>query len=160
MNDLQLAAQQALEAIEALEGLSDWEERVFGKICDKLRAALTRPQDPVAYNGWVLREVLFDNGEPVGHREPTKAEPQVVDLEWPLERLVDRCNQSNDSSNWDETIAAEAALERLYRARKADDETIEVCPYCGEKRHSFSCCGEVHFVEMSLKDWEDGKELP
>lgn len=32
--------------------------------------------DPVDYRGWVLREVLFDNGEPVGHREPTKAEPQ------------------------------------------------------------------------------------
>ena len=48
---------------------------------DKLREAaqqaleaLEEPQDPVAYNGWVLREVLFDNGEPVGHREPPKAE--------------------------------------------------------------------------------------
>jgi hypothetical protein len=26
--------------------------------------------DSAAYHGWVLREVLFDNGEPVGHREP------------------------------------------------------------------------------------------
>ena len=41
-----------------------------------------------------------------------------------------------------------------------DDETIEVCPYCGTPRYGFTCCGEVHFVEMSLKDWEDGKELP
>ena len=77
-----------------------------------------------------------------------------------LERLVNRCNESADSSDWDETIAAEAALERLHRASKADDETIEVCPYCGTPRSRFTCCGEVHFVEMSRKDWEDGKELP
>jgi hypothetical protein len=50
------------------------------QLSEALRAALdapmAEPQDPVAYNGWVLREVLFDNGEPVGHREPTNAEPQ------------------------------------------------------------------------------------
>lgn len=42
-----------------------------------------------------------------------------------------------------------------------DDETIEVCPYCGNERGGkFSCCGEVHFVEMTRKDWVEGKELP
>ena len=43
MTDLRKAAQHALEAIEALEGLSNWEERVLGRICDKLRAALAQP---------------------------------------------------------------------------------------------------------------------
>lgn len=45
-------------------------------------------------------------------------------------------------------------------AHNDDDETIEVCPYCGTPRSRFTCCGEVHFVEMSRRDWEDGKELP
>jgi hypothetical protein len=31
---------------------------------------LEQPADPVAYHGWILRDVLFDSGEPVGHREP------------------------------------------------------------------------------------------
>ena len=55
-----------------------------------LREALAAPDpDPVTYNGWVLREVLFDNGEPVGHREPTRAAPQepVEHDEDLLERL-------------------------------------------------------------------------
>lgn len=50
MDKLKDAAQQALEAIEALEGLSDWEERVLGRLCDKLRAALAeQPAEPVAW---------------------------------------------------------------------------------------------------------------
>jgi len=55
-----------------------------------LREALAAPDpDPVTYHGWVLREVLFDNGEPVGHREPTRAAPQepVEHDEDLLERL-------------------------------------------------------------------------
>jgi hypothetical protein len=31
-----------------------------------------RVPEPGEYHGWVLREVLFDNGEPVGHREPVQ----------------------------------------------------------------------------------------
>ncbi len=35
----------------------------------------SRPyQKPVAWNGWVLREVFFDNGDPCGHREPPSKE--------------------------------------------------------------------------------------
>lgn len=41
-----------------------------------------------------------------------------------------------------------------------NDETVIVCPYCGtEKGNRFSCCGEVHFVEMSRKAWEDGEVI-
>jgi hypothetical protein len=48
MNTLREAAQQALEVIECFEVLSDREERVLGRLCDKLRAALAEPQEPVA----------------------------------------------------------------------------------------------------------------
>jgi hypothetical protein len=34
--------------------------------------------DSAAYHGWVLREVLFDNGEPVGHREPRQASHKCI----------------------------------------------------------------------------------
>lgn len=37
---------------------------------DELVKKLEPADDSAAYHGWVLREVLFDNGEPVGHREP------------------------------------------------------------------------------------------
>ena len=65
------ALKLALEALDKLY-LPGELERVNAAIT-ALRAALEQPQqerDPAARNGWVLREVLFDNGEPVGHREP------------------------------------------------------------------------------------------
>jgi hypothetical protein len=43
-------------------------------------------------------------------------------LELPLEALVNLCNNSADYSTRDEVIAAEAALERLYKARKSVSE--------------------------------------
>lgn len=45
--------------------------------------------DHIEYNGWVLRQVLFDRGEPVGHREPVEG---PVTLETVYETIV----------NWDE----------------------------------------------------------
>ena len=59
--------QQALEALE-------WWEAEFGgneapePAITALRERLAQPEQS---NGWVLREVLFDDGEPLGHREPT-----------------------------------------------------------------------------------------
>jgi len=75
---------QAIEQAVAILGpeaplcsgcVEEWTE-ALRILNDALAEQPAEPQDPVAYNGWVLREVLFDNGEPVGHREPTKAEPQ------------------------------------------------------------------------------------
>lgn len=75
---LRHAAQQALECLESLQGgctdsgdgtveaITVW----CPEVIDALRAALAQKHDPVAHSGWVLREVLFDNGEPIGHREP------------------------------------------------------------------------------------------
>ena len=55
-------------------------------------------------------------------------------LEWPLERLVNLCNNSASCSNTEEVIEAEAALERLYKARQAIAEAERhvsyVCPNC------------------------------
>jgi hypothetical protein len=76
MTTLRNAAEQALEALEAMQAYAAAEKKGL-RICDEtittLRAALAEPvqePDPSAYHGWVLRDVLFDNGEPVGHREP------------------------------------------------------------------------------------------
>jgi hypothetical protein len=44
---------------------------------DELVKKLEPADDSAAYHGWVLREVLFDNGEPVGHREPQPAREWV-----------------------------------------------------------------------------------
>ena len=78
MNDLRTAAQQALVALDELyySNSTPLAEKLYEEASAALRAALAEPHDPVAYNGWVLREVLFDKGEPVGHREPAKAEPE------------------------------------------------------------------------------------
>ena len=47
----------------------------FTDVNQELEAALAEPvqePDPGEYHGWVLREVLFEKGEPVGHREPVQ----------------------------------------------------------------------------------------
>jgi hypothetical protein len=41
---------------------------------------LSVEQEPVTWNGWVLREVFFDNGEPCGHREPPSKPCAITDL--------------------------------------------------------------------------------
>lgn len=47
---------------------TDWEAVAADQA---MTIALAQPeQEPIAWNGWVLREVFFDNGDPCGHREP------------------------------------------------------------------------------------------
>ena len=43
----------------------------------------------------------------------------MAELERVLEDLVNRCNYEIEASTWQEVISAEAALERIYKARKA-----------------------------------------
>ena len=88
MTTLREAAQQALEALEGTTDFIRDCHHVWAAVA-ALRAALEEPdasaqfhawavaehekilkeqKDPVAYHGWVLRDVLFDNGEPIAHR--------------------------------------------------------------------------------------------
>ncbi len=76
----------ARQALEVLSELAEWESEGDPRhpasvAITALREALDHPQqdlDPAARTGWVLREVLFDGGEAVGHREP---QPAAVDQE-------------------------------------------------------------------------------
>lgn len=64
--------EQALGAM--LNFPDDISDEMFESIT-ALKAALAEPvqePDPGEYHGWVLREVLFEKGEPVGHREPVQ----------------------------------------------------------------------------------------
>lgn len=63
----------------ALEVLEDWDSPVALPAIVALHAALAEPTDPVTYDGWVLREVLFDNGEPIGHRAPEQEPVALID---------------------------------------------------------------------------------
>jgi hypothetical protein len=67
MTTLHEAARQAIKAM--LNFPEDISDEMFESI-RSLKAALKQPNDSAAYDGWVLRDVFFDSGEPVGHREP------------------------------------------------------------------------------------------
>lgn len=82
MNKLEQAVGQALSVINGMDQYHGnlWKVNAspeeLDELCTALREALAHPKqdlDPAARNGWVLREVLFDNGEPVGYREPQSA---------------------------------------------------------------------------------------
>jgi hypothetical protein len=79
MNNLEQAARQALEALEVIPFMSNKDDYDYlNKTITALRKALEQPTDSAAYHGWVLRDVLFDNGEPVGHREPRQASHKCI----------------------------------------------------------------------------------
>lgn len=50
----QIALEQARQTIQALKQATEQSKQ---------------KRDPIDWNGWIVREVLFDEGEPVGHRE-------------------------------------------------------------------------------------------
>lgn len=66
---MQLALEAALKALEA--ALSDDKPYIVQSkdAVQALRAAMTLAQESGA-DGWRLREVLFEDGEPIAHREP------------------------------------------------------------------------------------------
>jgi hypothetical protein len=55
--------------------------------------------------------------EPLYTAKPPRREPMTNELESALETLVNRCNNDAGLTNDDAVIAAEAALERLYKSR-------------------------------------------
>ena len=63
------AMEQALQEIESLENLTDQQERVFGRLCDKMRAALAEQPAEQESMAWVglseddKLEILRTNGE-------------------------------------------------------------------------------------------------
>ncbi len=75
------AMKQALDALEGWAGHGKWiypesaleqaKKNTFEAI-PVLRAAIEQAEKQ---EGWVLREVLFDGGEAIAHREPEKQEP-------------------------------------------------------------------------------------
>jgi len=91
MTTLREAVAQTLDALTKIHpGNMSWETGdAWLNAVQILREALAQPDpglltdedvvdavDPVEYHGWVLREVLFDQGEPVGHRAPPQRKPQ------------------------------------------------------------------------------------
>lgn len=57
-------------ALETLQKLSDTEE--VDDVIAAIKEALAEPDDMqrnTTWNGWILREVYFKDGEPLGHRE-------------------------------------------------------------------------------------------
>jgi hypothetical protein len=65
----QIALEQARQTIQALKQATEQSKQ---------------KRDPIAWNGWIVREVLFDEGEPVGHRAPPQpvAQPEREPVAW------------------------------------------------------------------------------
>jgi hypothetical protein len=70
------------------------------------------------HQGWQIIDALYTTPQPVVDVNQKLVEDKYEKLEPALESLVDLCNNLNIGT-YDEVIAAEAALERLYLARKA-----------------------------------------
>lgn len=67
--------------------------------------------EPVAWDGWILREVFFDAGEPISHREPIFAPPSGIvegaePVAWMLRKKSDNFVRGlTASAPSDETLA-------------------------------------------------------
>jgi hypothetical protein len=62
-----------------------------------LRAAIEQAEKQEKQEGWVLREVLFDGGEAIAHREPEKQEPGQVEFDYKHPRA--QALIANDAQN-------------------------------------------------------------
>ncbi len=100
------------EAIEVLEDASadmlieTGDKNYYVEAIAVLRQALVDPEqksDPSAWHGWVLREVLFDNGEPIGHREPEQ-EPVAWRSTSPDGKLSNKFACKPTEGNWVEPL--------------------------------------------------------
>lgn len=72
-------AMRGAEAISALRAETVRLRKEIDKLeistgpCIYCAKEIQEPDDSAAYNGWVLRDVLFVDGEPVSHRAPKSA---------------------------------------------------------------------------------------
>jgi len=162
------AMKLALEALEKVITAFGPGLTLQQKAATALRQALVEPEqksDPSAWHGWVLREVLFDNGEPIGHREPEQ-EP----VAWA---------NSFDLQNFDMKVRTGPDLHHtvpLYTAPSKQwvgltDEEIDECERLAAiryQRHKYSVRGQIitpadglewHFaqaIEAKLKEKNGG----
>jgi hypothetical protein len=67
------AAKQALEALEKTD--TECGSKQFEIEAEAITALRTAIAEAKKQDGWVLREVLFDEGEPIAHRESEKQKP-------------------------------------------------------------------------------------
>jgi hypothetical protein len=85
------AAQKALEFCEFCWRDVPMNEHAFERTEQTIIALRTAIEQAKKQDGWVLREVLFDGGEPIAHREPAQPAPeQYTALEQALTRLQKR----------------------------------------------------------------------
>jgi hypothetical protein len=92
----------------ALEALDSDNPDIQLRAAIALRQALVEPKqksDPSAWHGWVLREVLFDNGEPIGHRKPEQ-EPVAWFSTSPDGKLSNKFACKPTEGNWVEPLYA------------------------------------------------------
>jgi hypothetical protein len=107
MTTLEQAARHALDALE---------NNMLMQATKILQKALEQPADaPVAYHGWILRDVLFDSGEPVGHRapQPTREWVGLTDEE---RRSI--CNRfENDNGHIQAGVSFARTVEQILRGK-------------------------------------------
>lgn len=125
------AAQKALEALGYALPFDGANGEIRGAITD-LRTAIetTKKQD-----GWVLREVLFDEGEPIAHREPEKQEP----VAW-ADEIIDDLNALYNSEMITENDSGDALI-RLDAAICAVEEA--------EQRHTTPPAAQRQWVGLT-----------
>lgn len=61
---------------EATKPEQNFCQRCGKRLGDGIHTCTPPEQEPVGWDGWVLREVYFEDGSPCGHREPPKREWQ------------------------------------------------------------------------------------
>jgi hypothetical protein len=114
------AAQKALEALENVtKDYVEGRQYKHNKAIDALRTAIEAAEKQ---DGWVLREVLFDDGEPIAHREP--AQPALVPWSQALESVWAEDDTTPPAapvpSSWVETVAVNLVREGInkHKARE------------------------------------------
>jgi len=92
-----------------------------------LKQATEQFRDPIAWNGWIVREVLFDEGEPVGHREHKPLTDEALRRAW-NEYPIDTSEKRGPM-----LMTVGDTLERagfIKRQPLSDEEILDLCMVC------------------------------
>jgi len=146
------AMKQALEALEDAETTNDGAERWNRHFAAKeaLRQAIAEAEKQY---GWVLREVYFEEGEPLAHREPQESTLQEIS------DIGQEAHTDHPMRHWDRTCpacVAEAEPQRPVKSYTGGYPQYATDDRYTKQENVYTSAERVHEIDILRQSEREG----